>query len=132
VTFVGAVPHDDVSAYFHLCDLFVLPSLYEGLPLALLEAMACGRPAIFSDLDPARRVFRSGQDVMLVPPGDERVLARAIAALMADAGLRVSLGEAARIRARAFTADLEVESLERTYAQVLARRANGSGSGGSC
>ncbi len=120
VTFTGEVPYGEVGGYLHLCHLFVLPSIYEGLPLALLEAMAAGKPAIFTDIPSARRVLKHGEDVLLIPPGDSDALADAIHALASDGGLRRSLGDAARKTAYRYVFDREVLLLERDYQEVLA------------
>jgi glycosyltransferase involved in cell wall biosynthesis len=119
VTFTGEVPYSEVGGYLHLCDMFVLPSIYEGLPLALLEAMAAGKPAIFTDIPSARRVMQHGEDVLLVPPGDADALANAITALADDGDLRRRLGAAARETASRYYFEQEVSQLEQDYRDVL-------------
>lgn len=87
----------DVPSYLQAADLFVLPSRREGLPVALLEAMACGLPAIASRLPGSTEaIIDSGANGVLVPPGDVDALAEAIATLLADADARRRLGAAAR------------------------------------
>lgn len=76
VTFAGG--RDDVAPLLRAADLFVLPSFAEGLPVALLEAMACGLPCVATDIDGAAQVLRDGATGRLVPPGDQAALAAAL------------------------------------------------------
>jgi glycosyltransferase involved in cell wall biosynthesis len=94
VAFLG--PLDDVRELLDAADLFVHPSLREGLPNAVLEALACGLPAVLSDVPGHRAVTdgAAGAPALLVPPGDADALARGLAALLADAPRRAALGAA--------------------------------------
>lgn len=95
LVFTG-VTHD-VPSYLRAADVFALPSRREGLPVALLEAMACGLPCIASRLKGSTEaVIESGVNGVLVPPGDVAALADAIAWLLADAAEGHRLGAAAR------------------------------------
>ena len=92
----AGVTHD-VASYLQASDLFVLPSRREGLPVALLEAMACGLPCIASRLPGSTEtIIEDGVNGVLTPPGDEPALAGAMARLLADAAARRRLGTAAR------------------------------------
>jgi len=82
---VGLVPRDEVFRRCAAADLFVSTSRGEGLPVAVLEAMACGRPAILSDIPPHREVAEGAPFIPLVPPGDVEGFAREIARFRAMA-----------------------------------------------
>ncbi|RLE03257.1 MAG: hypothetical protein DRJ11_04835 [Candidatus Aminicenantes bacterium] len=69
---------DDVSEFYGALDLFVLPSLWEGLPLVLLEAAQWALPVVATDIDGCREVITSGETGLLVPPAQSGALAEAI------------------------------------------------------
>ncbi|MDN3267736.1 glycosyltransferase family 4 protein [Streptomyces sp. MA15] len=95
VVFAGAVA--DAAPWYQAADLVVLPSRWEGMALAPLEAMACARPVVVTDVDGARESLPpSLAGRCLVPPEDPRALARTVAALLLDPPLRASLGDRAR------------------------------------
>ncbi len=96
---VGNVP--DVAPLLRAASVFVLPSAHEAAPLALLEAMACGRACICTEVGgmPAMLADASGQACgLLVPPGNPAKLAEAIVRLLGDETLRADLGARARPR----------------------------------
>lgn len=80
VTFKGAI--FDVSPYLQAADIFVLPSQWEGLSNALLEAMACGLPVIASDCQGNKELIRQDETGFLFPVGDEAQLSRVLTHLM--------------------------------------------------
>ncbi|MBX9423224.1 glycosyltransferase [Streptomyces lateritius] len=94
VRFTGAV--DDTAPWYRAADLVVLPSRWEGMALAPLEAMACGRPVVVSDVDGARESLPPGHEPLcLVPPGDPAALAVAVGRLLGRPEQRRSLGRQA-------------------------------------
>lgn len=95
--------HDahELPALYGLMDVFVHPSLRDGLPNALLEAMACARPCVASTAGGIPDVLRDGVEGRLVAPGDATALADAIAELLDDRAHAGALGRAARQRAAA-------------------------------
>jgi glycosyltransferase involved in cell wall biosynthesis len=90
-------PVADVRAVWRRAAIAVLPSTYgEGVPKALLEAAACARPIIASDVPGCREIVRPGETGLLVPPRDMQALAEAIVALARDPMRRKAMGRAAR------------------------------------
>lgn len=100
VHFAGAVKPEDMPGRLNDSDIFVLPSLQEGLPLALLEAMAAGLAAIATPVGGIPSVIRDGQNGLLVPTGDAPAIRAALDRLQAPE-LRRRLGDAARAAALA-------------------------------
>ncbi|MEU9290859.1 glycosyltransferase family 4 protein [Streptomyces sp. NPDC048275] len=95
VLFTGAVT--DASPWYQAADLVVLPSRWEGMALAPLEAMACGRPVVVTDVDGARESLPpSFAARCLIPPEQPAVLAGAVTELLLDPLLRESLGNRGR------------------------------------
>ncbi len=95
ILWLGAVA--DVRTVWRRSAIAVLPSTYgEGLPRALLEAAACARPIVATDIPGCREVVRSGETGILVPPRDVAALAAALAALAGDRARRRAMGEAGR------------------------------------
>jgi glycosyltransferase involved in cell wall biosynthesis len=94
VTFTGRV--DAVEQWLRAADVFAFPSLFEGLGLALVEAAACGLPAVGSRTGGIVDVIDDGQSGFLVPPGDVTALGDRLRVLVEDPTRRAALGEAAR------------------------------------
>ncbi|MHB9861618.1 glycosyltransferase [Streptomyces sp. YIM S03343] len=91
VLFAGAV--DDTVPWYQAADLIVLPSRWEGMALAPLEALACGRPVVVTDVDGARESLPpASASRCLVPAGDAAALADAVTALLLDPPLCEALG----------------------------------------
>jgi glycosyltransferase involved in cell wall biosynthesis len=102
-------------------DLFVLPSRFEGMPLALLEALEAGLPCLVTDVGENAALVEHGTTGWVVPPGDPAALADALRRLLDDpAGLR-RMREAARRRAGAHGDREMVAGIEAVYASVLSR-----------
>ncbi len=96
VEFAGLVEHEALPDLYRTADLFVLPSLEEGLPLALVEAMASGLPAIATAVGGIPTLVRDGENGLLVPPADAPALARALTRLLTEETLLERLASAAR------------------------------------
>jgi len=110
-------PPDDLYA---ACDLFVLPSHGEAMPLALLEAMAAGRPVVATNVGGIPDVVREGVEGTLVPSRNPRALAAAIGALLADPRARERMGRAARARVEsAFSIERMVAATCAVYDEIL-------------
>lgn len=105
-------------------DVFVLPSLWEGLPIALLEAMAAGLPCVGTHVAGIEEAIEPGVSGLIVPPGDAPALADAVLELMSDAARRRAMGDAAGARVRnRFDAVAMAEAYRRLYLEIIS--ANG-------
>lgn len=110
LTFAGPVAN--ASDIMQSLDVFVLPSVLEGHPLVVLEAMALGKAVVVTDIAACRDTVTEGVDGRVVPAARPRILANAIADLLDDPAQRERLGTAARLRAmRDFTEERMVRDL---------------------
>jgi glycosyltransferase involved in cell wall biosynthesis len=87
---------EDIRSVWAQAHVAILPSRREGLPKSLLEAAACGRPLIATDVPGCREIARNGINAILVPTDDAEALVHAIETLSKDSDLRVRLGRASR------------------------------------
>lgn len=112
---------DDVRQVWRRADIFVLPARSrEGMPRALLEAAACARPLVVTDVPGCRHFVRDGVEGFVVPPEDAEMLAVALERLARDGELRRRMGEAARLRLlHGFTEAHVKHSLRATYVSML-------------
>ena len=102
-------------------DVFVLASHHEGRPVALMEAMALGRPAVTTAVGDMPVLLDHGASGVIVPPGEPAALAAAVLELTGDETRRAALGAAAARRADAFGARGAVAEIERVYRRVARR-----------
>jgi len=117
---VPYVPQSELVDYYNLMDLVLMPSLRDGLPNALLEAMACERTVVASDVGGLSDVIEDGRNGLLVPPRDKQALVAQILSALADADQRRALGQAARETIlRDYTPQHELNNNLRIYHQLL-------------
>jgi len=118
VIFMPKVP--DTAEALAAMDVFVLPSLQEGLGLSLMEAMASGLAVVGSSVGGIRDLLRHGENGLLVGPGDVEALAASIQELLSDAHKRLSLGNAARVFMQEnFSQERMCLETERIYLECL-------------
>ena len=114
----------DVARILAAADIFALPSLWEGMSNALLEAMAAGKPVVATEIDGNVEQVVSGETGLLVPPADAESLAAALTELCADPALAEAMGKRGRERvASVFPAKGMTEATLDLYARLLAATA---------
>lgn len=124
VHFLG--PRNDVPSLLKMADIFAFPSRTEGLPNALLEAMAAGKPIVTTDVPGCRDLIAHEQTGLLVPYGDTPALAAALSRLLGDANLARRLGDSAQNKVAAqWSAASTWNSYEVLYRSVLELGLNG-------
>lgn len=107
---------DDIGEILAAADLFAFPSRYEGLPGAVLEAMALGLPVVASDIPPLREIAGPEEGIVLVPSGDACALSEALASLLQDSALAQRLGrDNRRLFLTRFTTDRSVAEMAELY-----------------
>ncbi|MGQ9494146.1 MAG: glycosyltransferase family 4 protein, partial [Anaerolineae bacterium] len=122
IVFCGQVSEADLPAHYALCDLLVLPSttMGEAFGLVLLEAMACGKPVIASNLPGVRSIVSDGADGLLVRPGDVHDLAEKMQTLLDDPQRRREMGKRGRVKVEEKYAWKKIiPRLVRVYEEVL-------------
>ena len=117
VVFTGF--REDARRLMAAMDVFVLASLQEGLSIALIEAMALGRPTVVTRVGGLPEVVEDGVEGLVVPPEDSQALAQAIWALLADESRRRHMGERARRRAVEFDIRKAVRRIEQVYDDLV-------------
>lgn len=120
VTMLGQ--RSDITQLLGIGDLFVFPSLTEGFPLAVLEAMAAGRAIAAFKLPSFRECVEEGKSGVLVPIGDAEALTKAVLELLQDPAKIDSMGRECRAVAGRFLQRTSSEKLEKIYADLVASR----------
>jgi len=96
VVFEGFVSHTRVVPYYQRCDVFCFPTLGEPFGKVVVEAMACGKPVVASDVGGPSEIIENGRTGFLVPPAKPRAISKKILELLNDEKLRKSMGRKAR------------------------------------
>jgi len=112
VEFLGGLGREDLKHWLCRADIFALSSLWEGLPNAMLEAMAAGLPIVATRVGGVPEAIKSNQNGILVPAADPIALAEGLAGLLDDENLRKRLGEGAKNTARQFSWTNHLNKLE--------------------
>jgi glycosyltransferase involved in cell wall biosynthesis len=122
IVFEGAINQDRIREFYAAADAFCLPSFAEGLPVALMEAMAMELPCVTTQIAGVPELIRDGVDGLLVPPSDVEALAKALARLMDDAELRRGIARNGRAR---IMADYDLRCSVERLAGIFTERARG-------
>lgn len=110
----------DIPLILSAGDIFVLPSLWEGLPMSLLEAGAAGLPTVATNVDGIPEVIQDSATGLLVPSAESEALADAIVTLLKDPERRVEMGDQARRRIMdQFSASKIVHDMELIYEELM-------------
>jgi glycosyltransferase involved in cell wall biosynthesis len=121
VRFLGI--RKDIFELLQISDVLVMPSLYEGMPIALLEAGACGLPAVASAVEGNTEIVCDGINGFLVPPYDSEALSRRIVDVLTQPDLRERMGgQARKIVGEKFNGDLVGRQLGDLYERLVNRR----------
>lgn len=113
---------DDIPEILAMFDLFLLPSLWEGLPRVLPQAMATGLAIVATAVDGNVEAIRDGINGRLTPPGQPAAMAQAALELLNQPDLRTQMGQAGRHIAVEFGAQKMVTEIDRLYRQLMAQK----------
>jgi len=105
----------DVAAVLSALDVLVFPSLWEGTPLTVFEALAMGKPIVATDADGLMDVLVDGRDALVVPRRDPAAIAAAVGRLLDDAALSSRLGQGASRTGARYDIQAFVHKMERLY-----------------
>lgn len=110
----------DVRNILAIVDVFVLSSLWEGLPIALLEAMAMGKPIVSTNVDGIKEIVENQKEGILVPPRNPELLAEALITLLQDNALAMKLGRQAQQKmVSEFNVERMVKEIEKVYSSLI-------------
>jgi glycosyltransferase involved in cell wall biosynthesis len=119
VVFEGFVPYSNMPQYYKRCDVFCFPTVGEPFGKAMIEAMACGKPVIATDVGGSTEIIRNGVDGILVPPASPKAIASAIQQ-MKNEDERLKMGQEARAAAvKDFSWDTVSSKYHRLYSELL-------------
>jgi D-inositol-3-phosphate glycosyltransferase len=119
VRFVGSVSQDELPLHYNAADVCVLPSHYESFGLAALEAAACGRPVVASEVGGLPTIVNNGSTGFLVEPKHSDTMAERLCELLGDDMLRSRMGSAARTHAESLGWDRAAEALIDRYREMV-------------
>ena len=117
--FVGRIPQSELPYYYGACDIFVIPSIIEAFGLVTVEAMACGRPVIGSNVGGIPDIIKDGLNGFLVKPRDPEDLAKKIVFLLKNPDLMKNMGiEGRKIAEEKFDIKKRIEKVLAVYARA--------------
>ena len=115
--FAGFV--NDIQTAIQSLDIFVMPSLTEGFPVALAEAMAAGKPVVVTNVGGMKEMVTNHKNGILVPPKDSNTLADEIINILRDKSEMNNLANAAKLRSEDFSIEKNVEKLQNLYVELV-------------
>ena len=118
VTFAGKVPNERIPEFMTASDIFVLPSLSEGFPVTVLEAMAAGLPIVTTNVRGLPEIVRDGENGFLVPSGDSDALAQKLLILLSNNETRKLMSVNNKNKASDYSWDSVASKLEEVYSRI--------------
>jgi len=119
IVVTGTISHKDIPAYYSLMDIFVHPSLRDGMPNALLEAMACEKPIVATPVGGIMDVIQDGKNGLFINPDDVNGFANVVIKILSEPKKRANLGkEARKTVTKEFTLKSELSSNLKVYDSI--------------
>jgi glycosyltransferase involved in cell wall biosynthesis len=112
---------ESVYPYLAALTVYVQPALMEGFGIAVLEAMATGKPVVATMAGGLPEIVDNEKTGLLVPPGDPEALATAVLVLLQDPARAAAMGQAGRARAALFSVETMMEQLTQVYGAVVGK-----------
>ena len=123
VVFVGYISDEELPRYYRTADVFCSPATgHESFGIILLEAMACGRPVVASNIDGYAGVGTHGSDCLLVPPNNDEALADALVSLLGDTSRRQHMGVQGRLTAEKYSWDHVAQRVLDYYLWLMSKK----------
>lgn len=120
IDFLGQIPNEEVPRYMAAADVFVLPSLSEGFPNVILEAMASGLPIVATKVAGLAEIIKDGENGFLVEPENPEQIALKVLLLLEDDDLREKISGNNKERVKDYTFEKVIASIEQVYQKVVA------------
>jgi len=117
--FYGYVEHGKLPEYYLNADIFVLPSLAEGMPNVVLEAMGSGLPIVATNVPGSEELVKDGENGFVLPPRDSQALAQALITLINQRALREEMGRCSKKIAQGYTWDIVIEKYIALYQHMV-------------
>jgi N-acetyl-alpha-D-glucosaminyl L-malate synthase BshA len=120
VIFTGKIFPTNIHKYYQAADIFVLPSYSEGLPLSILEAMACGLPIVTTNVGGIPEVVKNGENGFIIPSKNRQLLAQKLEIIAYNLDLRKKFGfKSTEIIIKEFSIEKKVEELAKLYEELI-------------
>jgi len=123
IRFVGRVPNEQISGWMNAADVFILPSLNEGMPNAILEALSCGLAVVATRVGGTADLIRDGVNGLFIEPASSSSIVQKINLLLGDKNLYDKLRRNARRGVIQYDANRQLAALEKIYQPFLSQRA---------